>query len=212
MYEIKINPDSLKDLYKAVDGFEREVPRHLRAAVNTTAKTIRAKIAQALGKKMVIKNNFPPKNVTPAVTLKRSIKAKTMATLEKAEARLGFDGGFPFPLKYFNARPLIKRSKGKKRYAGVKYTSYKPQGMRKNTQYFMVASRNHHVYERKTDQPKPIRRVYGEKPGDYFSDIQAIPMARRIAEERLPKELKRRIRAILLEKQGIIKLKTSRGR
>lgn len=211
MYEVKIDKNSLKDLYVAAAEFEKGIPRHLRAAVNKTAKTIRVQIAKRLGRVMTIKNNFPPKEIKKAETLKKSIKAKTMASAEKAEARLGFDGGYPFPLKYFNARPIIRRRKGKKSYAGIKYTTSKKQGMRKNSWYFMVAKFNHHVYERIGNQAKPIKRVYGPSPGDYYSDIQAVPTALQIAKERLPIEIKRRIRAIMLEKKGTIKLKSSRG-
>lgn len=209
---IKINKQSLADLHVAALGFENEMPRHLRAAVNKTAKTIRVQIAKRLGRVMTIKNNFPPKEIKKAETLEKSIKAKSMASLDKAEARLGFDGGYPFPLKYFNARPIIRTRKGKKLYAGVKYTTSKKQGMRKASRYFMIGKFNHHVYERVGDQAKPIVRVNGPSPGDYYTDIQAIPTAVQIANERLPVEIKRRVRAILLEKQGIIKLKSSRGR
>ena len=97
MIQISVSKESMRDLYIAASDFERAIPRHLRAAVNKTAKTIRVQIAKKLGQVMVIKNNYPPPELKKAETLKKSIKAKSMATLEKTEARLGFHGGYPFP-------------------------------------------------------------------------------------------------------------------
>jgi len=211
MIEVQIDKQSLKELYVAAAHMEEAIPRHLRTAINKTSKTIRVQIAKKLGRVMVIKNNYPPPELKKAETLKKSIKAKSMATIEKLEARLGFHGGYPFPLKYLNAQPFTKKRKGKKVYSGVKFTNYKKQGQIKRSEYFMVPKFNNHVYVRKGDQPQPIVKVVGPKPGDFFDEIQAIQTARQIAEERLPIEIKRRIREILLEKKGIIKLKTSRG-
>jgi hypothetical protein len=75
---------------------------------------------------------------------------------------------------------------------------------------FVVPQYGNHVYRRNGIQR--LVRVVGPAPGDYFEQINAAGVAKTIAEDRLPKEIKRRIREIILEKQGIIKLKTSRGR
>lgn len=239
MLEIKIDQNQLKELHVAAMHIEDALPRHLRAAVNRTAKTVRVEIAKRLGQHMTLKNNFPPKNIKPAETLKRSIKAKSMASLEKAEARLGFDGGYPFPLKYFNAKPYFRAARATKKkkasatpgapsakqkpqrvYKGVSYQVKRGGFIRRlngtidnaNTDvYFMLPSRKNHVFRRTGKSATPIVRINGPAPGDFYDEIQAIPVAKKIATERLPIEIKRRVRAILLEKKGIIKLKASRG-
>jgi len=210
MLKVTIDKQSMRDLYVAANDFEKALPRHLRAAINKTSKTIRVQIAKRLGKVVTLKNNFPPPDLKKAETLKKAIKAKSMASTEKLEARIGFTEGYPFPLKYFDARPFTRTIKGQKRNAGVKYKLTK-FFLRKARDLFMVSKRNNHVYQREGNQPYPIRRVKGPAPGYYYDMIQALPTAKRIAEERLPIEIKRRVRAILLEKKGIIKLKASRG-
>lgn len=216
---IKIDPQQLKQLYIEAAHIEDAIPRHLRAAVNMVSKTVRVQIGKRLGQVMHLKNNYPPKEIKKADTLKKSIKAKSMASLEKAEARLGFDGGYPFPLKYFDAKPIFRKKKGKKVYKGVQFKAEKgfirrlqgqPDRLSQDV-YFMLPSRGHHVFRRTGKTATPIIRMNGPAPGDYYQQIQAIPLAKQIATERLPVEIKRRIRAILLEKKGLINLKASRG-
>ena len=218
MFEIKVNPKQLRELRKFSDDVKKKAPRHLRAAINKVAATVRTEVAQRLGKVMNIKNNYPPKKIAKTKTLKKTIKMKSKASNSNLVARLGFHGGYNFPLKYFDAKPY-KRKKG----TGVQVTYSRPRGGKRHTQflqasdkpdvltYFMLPSRNHHVYSRIGKEARPIRRLYGPKPGDYFSEINAVQVGKRVAEERLPIEIERRIRALMLESQGIIKLKASRG-
>jgi len=218
MYEIKIDPKSLRDLRKVSDDIRRKTPRHLRAAINKVAASVRTEVAQRLGKVMNIKNNYPPKKISKTKTLKKAIKMKSKASNSNLVARLGFHGGYPFPLKYFDAKPY-KRKKS----TGVQVTYSRPRGGKTHTQflqasdkpdvltYFMIPSRGHHVYSRIAKTSKPIRRLYGPSPGDYFAEINAVQVGRKVAEERLPIEIARRVREMLLESQGIIKLKASRG-
>lgn len=236
---IKIDPQQLKQLYIEAAHIEDAIPRHLRAAVNIVSKTVRVKIGKRLGQVMRLKNNYPPKDIKSAETLKKSIKAKSMASIEKAEARLGFNGGYPFPLKYFDAKPVYRKRKPKKKkgasvsasgkkekpqservYKGVQYKISKGGKIRRlsgeidqlsSDVYFMLPSRKHHVFRRNGKAATPIVRINGPAPGDFYQEIQAIPLAKQIAAERLPIEIKRRIRAILLEKKGLINLKASRG-
>lgn len=210
MIKVQIDKESLKQLYIEAAHMEEAIPRHLRTAINKTSKTIRVQIAKRLGKVITLKNNFPPPELKKAQTLKKVIKAKSMASTEKLEARIGFTEGYPFPLKYFDARPYIRTIKGEKRNAGVKY-KLNNFFLRKATDLFMVPKFNNHVYRREGNNPLPIRKVKGPAPGYFYDMIQALPTAKKIAEERLPIEMKRRIREIMLERKGIINLKASRG-
>lgn len=218
MYKVKIDTQQLRELHKISGDVKKKVPRNLRAAINKVAATVRTEIAQRLGRVMSIKNNYPPKKISKTKTLKKTIKMKSKASNETPAATLSFHGGYNFPLKYFDAKPY-KRKKG----TGVQVTYSRPKGSKRHTQllqasdkpdvltYFMLPSRGHHVYSRLAKTSKPIRRLYGPKPGDYFDEINAVQVGKKIAQDRLPIEIARRIRALLLESQGIIKLKSSRG-
>ena len=218
MYEITIDRAQLKKLYAEAKHIESSMPRHLRVAINKVAATVRTEVAQRLGKVMNIKNNYPPKKISKTKTLKKAIKMKSKASNDNLVARLGFHGGYPFPLKYFDARPYKR-----KKETGVQVTYSRPRGGKTHTQflqasdkpdvltYFMLKSRNYHVYSRVAKTSLPIRRLYGPAPGDYFAEINAVQVGRKVAEERLPYEIGRRIREIMLEKKGIINLTASRG-
>lgn len=218
MYEIKIDRKQLRKLYAEAKHIRSAMPRHLKTAINKVAATVRVEVAQRLGKVMNIKNNYPPKKISKTKTLKKAIKMKSKASNNSLAAILGFHGGYDFPLKYFDAKPYKRRGN-----TGVQVTYSRPRGGKTHTQYFqasnkpdvvtyfMLPSRNHHVYSRIGKEARPIRRLYGPKPGDYFSQINAVQVGRKVAEERLPIEIERRMRAIMLEKKGIINLKASRG-
>lgn len=217
MMKVAIDKKSLAELHVAALHFESLIPRHLRAAVNKVSKTVRVQIAKELGRVMHLKNNFEP-GFKKAETLKRSIKAKSMATTENPEARLGFGGGYPFAMKYFDARIYTRTKKGKKENRGVKVRLTKAVKGNNGTRILQDAfirkgaGGKFHVFRRLSEKSiRPIVRVDGPSPGDFYNDIQAIPRAKRIAAERLPIEIKRRVRAILLEKRGILKLRASRG-
>lgn len=217
---IDIDRNQLKDLYVAVDGIEKNLPRHLRAAINQTVKRIRVKVAAKIGQFMNIKNNFEPPTIKKADTLKRTISGKRMASNTSASATLSFWGGHAFPLKYFDAKPIVRKRKGKAIYKGVQYKVDRPGKIKRLSgqvdaqnpeAYFMLPNKRNNIFKRVGKTAKPIVLLSGPSPADYYQKAQAVPMAVQIAQERLPIEIKRRIRAILLEKKGIIKLKASRG-
>jgi hypothetical protein len=218
--QIDVNQDQFKQLIKELGEFRNKLPRQLRTIVSKVGKTVRVQVAKKLGQVMYLKSNDGKAKdgiaFQKAETLKKVIKRKQAPTVEKPTVILRFDEGYPFPLKYYNARPYIKREKGKKQLMGVhwnhKPVNYKNKGTFKGTvtDAFIVARYGNNVYRR--NEGRRLVRVLGPAPGDYFEQIGAARLASGVAQDRLPKEVKRRIREIILEKQGIIQLKTSRGR
>lgn len=216
--DVKVNQESWNDLMKALHGLASDnlLPRHLRAAVNKTVKSVRVQVAKELGKVMYLKSNYDS-DFKKAKTLKKAIKAKAMATIENPTAIVQLSPGYPFPLKYYGAKPVVRKRKGKKVYEGVQYrfqpAKANPKWSRQRTllDAFMIPRWGHNVYLRQGLNRKPITKAVGPAPGDYYEQIRAKDIAIKVANERLPIELKRRVRAILLERKGIIKLKASRG-
>jgi len=210
--EVKVQMEGFKDLLVALQNVPSKMPRHLRAAVNKTVKTVRVQVAKELGKVMHLKSNYDA-DFKKAKTLKRVIKAKSMATEDNPTAIVRLDAGYPFPLKYYDAKPYTKKVKKKKKYLGVTYR-VQPSKMAKNRSVlhdaFMVSRYGHNVYSRQGETRKPLTKVVGPKPGDYYQEIGAKEIAVKTAGTRLPIEIRRRVRAILLEKQGVLKLKASR--
>jgi len=218
--KLDVNQEQFTQLLTELGEFRNELPRQLRTIVSKVGKTVRVKVAQKLGQVMYLKSNDGTskggKQFKKAETLKRIIKRKQAPTDENPTVVLSLDPGHPFPLKYYDARSYVKKMKGKKKLLGVQWR-YKPvnyanKGTFKGTVYdaFISKQYNNHVYRRK--QSRSLVRVVGPAPGDYFEQIGAANLAIGVAQDRLPKEIKRRIKEIVLEKQGIIKLKTSRGR
>jgi len=218
--KLTVNQEQFTKLLTELGEFRDELPRQLRTIVSKVGKTIRVKVASKLGQVMYLKSNDGMqkggKTFQKAETLKKVIKRKQAPTDENPTVILAFSEGHPFPLKFYNARPYVKKKKGKKQLMGVKW-SHKPVNYKHKGNFngivddaFIVPSYGNHVYRR--NGIRRLVRVVGPAPGDYFEQINAAGVAKTIAEDRLPKEIKRRIREIILEKQGIIKLKTSRGR
>ncbi len=213
MLKIDARVEGIKDLMVALGSMQQHLPRHLRAAVNKTAKSVRVQVAKELGKVMHLKSNYDP-DFKKARTLKKVIKAKSMASIENATAVIQLSPGYEFPLKYYDAKPATKTRKKKKVYIGVVYRT-RPAKIRSAritlTDAFIVNRWGHNGYRRQGMTRKPIVKVVGPAPGEYYDEIGASAIAVRVANERLPIELNRRVRAILLEQKGIIKLKASRG-
>lgn len=218
--KIDVNQEQFTQLLTELGEFRNELPRQLRTIVSKVGKTVRVKVAQKLGKVMYLKSNDGTakggKLFEKAETLKRVIKRKQAPTDENPTVILSLDPGYPFPLKFYNARPYVKKEKGKKLLYGVKWT-HKPVNYKNKGNFngivddaFVVKRWGNNVYRRRNG--RRLVRVVGPAPGDYFEQIGAASIAVNTAQDRLPKEVKRRIREIVLEKQGIIKLKTSRGR
>lgn len=215
-----VNQEQFTQLLTELGEFRNELPRQLRTIVSKVGKTVRVKVAQKLGQVMYLKSNDGTskggKPFQKAETLKRVIKRKQAPTDDNPTVILSLDPGYPFPLKYYNARSYVKKEKGKTLLEGVKW-SYKPVNYKNKGHFngisvdaFIIHRYNNHVFRRHGQ--RRIVRVVGPAPGDYFEQIGAASVAASTAQDRLPKEVKRRIREIVLEKQGIIKLKTSRGR
>ena len=219
--KLDVNQEQFTQLLTELGEFRNELPRQLRTIVSKVGKTVRVKVAQKLGQVMYLKSNDGTskggKQFKKAETLKKVIKRKQAATPENPTVILQFDEGYNFPLKYYNARSYIKKRKGKRMQMGVRY-SYKPVNWTPKGNFhatvhdaFVAKQYGNHVYRRNFTSRRLVR-VVGPAPGDYFEQIGAASLALSVAQDRLPREVKRRIREIVLEKQGIIKLKTSRGR
>jgi hypothetical protein len=219
--QIDVNQDQFKDLLVALGSLRHHLPRHLRAAVSKTGASVRVQVAKALGQVMYLKSNDGKAKdgiaFQKAETLKKAIKRKNAPTLENPTVTIALTTGYDFPLKYYDAKPYIKKRKGKKEYRGVTFR-YKPVNWSKSGTFkgvasdaFIIPKYGNNVYRRAVKGSPRLHRVVGPAPGDYYGQIGAKQIATNVARDRLPKEIKRRIRAIMLEQKGIIKLKTSRG-
>lgn len=210
--EIKLEQDGYKQLIKELGDFQHHLPRHLRAVVNKVAARIRVQVAKELGKVMRLKSNYDA-DFKKAQTLKKVIKAKQMADLKTATATLQLSPGYRFPLKYYDARPMVRKRKGKKVYFGV-IARYQPArtGNQRTvfSDAFIMQPWGNNVYRRSGGNRRPIEKVTGPKPGDYYDQIGAVGIAKKIATERLPYEIKRRVRELILQRNGVLKLRASR--
>jgi hypothetical protein len=73
---------------------------------------------------------------------------------------------------------------------------------------FIVRSWGGNVYKRE-DGGRKLKKIFGKSPGDYFTKTSIASDAARIAAERLPIEIKRRLREVTMAAEGKIKLRTS---
>ena len=73
---------------------------------------------------------------------------------------------------------------------------------------FIARNWGGHVYKR-LEGSRAIRKVKGKSPGDYFDEKNIPQVAARLAAERLPIEIKRRLRDVTMAAEGKIQLRAS---
>jgi hypothetical protein len=187
MIAIDIDPKNLAQLRTALKGMEKKLPRELAAAINATAKKVKLEAARELRKFLTVKVSI----------LKKTISFKAKATPSRTRAKIIFNHGFPIPLKYFRARQLKR--------GGVTYkvnpAFNRPSIIR---DAFIVKRYGDNVYRRKTEKRWPLEKQYGPSPKQAFEAGKIPMLAKKIAEQELPKQIQRRIRLIILREQGIV--------
>ena len=190
------------------------LPRHLATAVNRVGKSVRVEATQALGPIINLKlhssNKGYSKAISKAKTIKKTLKQKNKATAENARVTIGLWEGYPFPLKYFEAKPYAKKKRGKKLYFGVQSKMEVGGGWLVTPDAFIVGRFSGNVYRRANEGRGPLQKLNGKKPGDFFRQGNIGEIAAAKARERLPIEINRRIRDITLAASGKIKLRASK--
>lgn len=215
MINITVDQKSIAEMKRNLGVLGDHLPRHLATAVNRVGKTVRVEVAQQLNPlinlKLHSKNKANSKPIKKSVTLKKTIKQKNRATPDKPSIVIGLWEGYPFPLKYFEAKPYTKTRKKKKLYVGVQYKTDMGGGWTTVSDGFIAPRFNGHVYKRANENRGPLVQLKGKKPGDFFREGNIDSIATAKAKERLPIEVNRRLREIILAASGQIKLKASKG-
>jgi hypothetical protein len=211
---VEVDQASLQAMTKSLGEFAHQLPRHLATAVNRVSKSVRADAAKRVGKIANIglhnSNVGNSKPIQKAKTLKKAIRQKGKATPEKARVIINLWDGFPFPVKYHSAQGYTARRGGKVTRQGVRYKTHAGGGWTSILDGFIVARFGGNAYTGIPGARKLIK-VLGKRPGDYFAEGGVPAAAAQVAAERLPVEIKRRIRELNLAREGKITLRASKG-
>lgn len=211
-FKVDVNQDSLRQLAENLGQFKHHLSRHLATAVNRTAKTVGVEAAQQLGKVVNFKlhstNKHTSKTYTKAKVLKKAVIKKNNASPDSPQVTIKLWKGHAFPARWHEAMEYGKTRKGKRIRSGVRYKTHMGGGWTSVLDGFTVRSWGGNVYKREEGGRK-LRKIYGLSPGDYFTKTNIASDAARIAAERLPIEIKRRLREVTLAAEGKIKLRTS---
>lgn len=214
MIRVDVDQASLAEMRNALGEFGKQLPRHLATAVNRVSKSVRVDAAKRLGQVVNIgvhgTNLINTKPLKKAQTLKKTIRQKRIAKPEKASAIINLWGGFPFPIKYHQGYEYAKVKKGKRIRGGVRYKTRKGGGWITILDGFIIARFGGNVFKR-PEGSKRLQRMLGLAPADYFKEASIPQAAARVAAERLPIEIRRRIRELNLARTGQIQLRASKG-
>jgi len=184
-FKVDVDQASLAKLVEALGTFKGHLNRHMATAVNRTARTVGVEAAQQLGKvvnfKLHSKNKFTTKRYTKAATLKKAVWRKQNATADSPRTAVKLWGGHPT-------------------HVGGGWTAV--------LDGFIARNWGGHVYKR-LEGSRAIRKVKGKSPGDYFDEKNIPQVAARLAAERLPIEIKRRLRDVTMAAEGKIQLRAS---
>ena len=205
---------SLKEMRERLGEFGRHLDRHLATAVNRVGRSVRVEAAQRLGPIINLKLHSSMKGfskpISKAKTLKKTTKQKNKATPENARITIGLWEGYPFPLKYHEAKNFVRKKRGKKLYEGVQYKEQMGGIFQTIEDAFVVPRFSGNVFRRANEARGPLVKLNGRKPGDFFREGNVGEAAAAKAKERLPIEINRRLREITLAASGKIKLRASK--
>jgi hypothetical protein len=185
MIQVGIDKSQLDRLEKALGEKAHRLPREIRTAINATARKVAADTAKDLSKIMPLKQK----------TLKKIVKQKSKADVDKLIAVVNIGEGYPIPLRMHSPTQLKK---------GVTVKVRKGQGRTVIPRAFIARQFGGHVYQRETNQRTPIKKMFGPRPGSYFAELGTAGKAKAIAQAELPKQIERRIRFITLKSTGAI--------
>jgi hypothetical protein len=216
MTAVKIDVDqaSLRAMRERLGMMHSHMARHLATAVNRTSKSVAADAAKELGKIVNFSLHsttkpFTSKRPTKASTLKKAVIAKQKATTDSTQAVIKLWGGSPFPIRWNSAHEYSKSRKGKRIRSGVRYKGKMGGGWTSVLEGFMVKQYGGNFYKREPEGGTRLRKIKSKAPGDYFKEANIPDKAKAKAAERLPIEIKRRLREVTLAASGKIKLRAS---
>lgn len=216
MTQIKIDVDqkSLRAMREALGMMQDHMKRHLSTAINRTAKSVAADAAKELGKVINFSLHssvkpFTTKRPTKAATLKKAVLMKQVAKPDEPQAVIKLWGGTPFPIRWHSAQEYSKSRKGKRIRSGVRYKPNMGGGWTTVLEGFMVKQYGGNFYKREPEGGTRLRKIKSKSPGDYFAQAGIPQKAAAKAAERLPIEIKRRLREVTLAASGKIKLRAS---
>lgn len=194
MMKIAIDQAAVNRVIKALGDNGKNYPREIATAINATAKKVRFEASKILKQELMV----------PSKILKKVIKQKSKATSDGLKATIGLWEGYPIPLKYFGAKSIVKKRKGKKFYYGVTYKINPKHGVRSVLRdAFIVKQYGGNVFLRQEGEKRyPLRRQNGPAPGDVYATTDLVSKVVKIARETLPKEIEDRIRFLNLKATG----------
>lgn len=210
-FTVDVDQESLRKLKASLATLSGNLDRHMATAINRTARTVGVEAAQQLGKVVNFKihptNKVSDKKYSKAKTLKKAVWQKQNATPDNPRTAIKLWGGYPFPLRFHEAKQFQRKRKGKVRFEGVQYRTNVGGGWTTILDAFIVKRFGGNVYKRQ-EGARSIRKLTGKSPADYFAQAGIGPIAAKLAAERLPIEIKRRLREVTLAAEGKIKLRS----
>ncbi len=185
--KVTINQAWVEGIKKALGEFSKNHKRELATAINATAKRVRTQAAKQIKTELKV----------AAKVLKKAIYQKAKASAKNTSTTIGFFEGYPIPLKYFGAKTLQN---------GDLSFKIKPKGMTVRTkQLFVVKAYGNNIYSREGKGRGPLKKWYGPSPGSVYKQLRLVEQMTEFAQIDLPKQIKERIRFLVLEANNGLK-------
>lgn len=183
--EIRIDEKAVQQLKELFGNLGKDMRKEVHIAINQTAKKVRIQAARALQDEIK----------APSRILKKAIKSRKEANVDSLRATILLLHGYPIPLKYFGAKQTKKN--------GVQFrVDARSKVKHSSRKMFILSKYKNHVFIRKGRQRGPLERVNGPAPGDAYESAGIPALAKRVAQEELPKQIQRRVRFLILKSQG----------
>ena len=187
MVKLSVDQASLQKLAATLRGMGSSITKEASIAVNKVAKKVKLEAARALNKAIPVKVSI----------LKKAIRITRLASPKESIAEITLKEGYPIPLKYFGATK-VNTKKGGVTFRLMRAHKRKSVGR----DLFIVEKYKGHVFRREGKERGPLVRMNGPAPGDVYKEAGVVAVAMRVAQERLPLELKERIRFLTAKAAG----------
>lgn len=186
MITVEVQDNALTELKAAIDGMGRGLSRELATAVNKAATKTQTAVSREVRTRLVIK----------AKDLKANLR-KLRATKTNPSATVSLFRTDRIPLKRFGARQIKK---------GVSYKIDKIEGRKVALGAFgpNIPRLGHHAFKRTGKARKPIVKLHGPSAYGVFLIHDMDTRVSHTATAILDKEIRERVRFLLLKKFGRI--------
>ena len=185
--KVQLDTKAVEQVKKAIRQIGFDANKQIKIGIGKAAGKVKIAAARQVRTALKVKVSI----------LKKAIRIKRPPSDDILSQIIILGYGYPIPLKYFGAQQTEK---------GVTY-KIDPRFRNKSTlqDAFILDRYKGHVFRRSGKNRGPLIRMNGPAPGDVYEKAGVVDVALKKANEELPKQIRERLRYLIVKAQGKLK-------